>query len=151
MLAEWRETLSYVSQDPFLFHDSIRRNLLWASAKASDEEMWKMLGVAEAADLVRALPAGLDTIVGERGALLSGGERQRIALARALIRKPSFLLLDEATSAIDLTSERRILGRLRALEPRPAILMIAHRGESLALCDRLVEMGTESLREDSGQ
>jgi ATP-binding cassette subfamily C protein len=103
--------------------------------------MWDVLDLAEAASLVRALPAGLDAIVGERGALLSGGERQRIALARALVRKPSFLLLDEATSAIDLTSERRILNRLRELEPRPAILIIAHRGESLALCDRIIEMG----------
>lgn len=139
-LAAWRQALSYVSQDPFLFHDSIRRNLLWARPEASAAEMWDMLDLAEAADLVRALPDGLDAIVGERGALLSGGERQRIALARALIRKPSFLLLDEATSAIDLASEQRILKRLRALEPCPAILMIAHRRESLASCNRVVEV-----------
>jgi ATP-binding cassette subfamily C protein len=140
VLATWRESLSYVSQDPFLFHDSIQRNLLWARPDASDEDMWQALELADANRLVRNLPGGLDAVVGERGTLLSGGERQRIALARALIRKPSFLLLDEATSAIDLKSEGRILERLRGLDPRPAILIIAHRGESLALCDRVIEM-----------
>ncbi|HMI40541.1 MAG TPA: ABC transporter ATP-binding protein [Sphingomicrobium sp.] len=139
-LGAWRASLGYVSQDPFLFHDSIRRNLLWARPEASDDDMWEALELADADRLVRQLPAGLDSVVGERGALLSGGERQRIALARALIRRPSFLLLDEASSAIDLASERRILGRLRALSPRPAILIIAHRGESLGLCDHVIEL-----------
>lgn len=140
LLDGWREGLSYVSQDPFLFHDSIRRNLLWARPGASDEDMWQVLELADADRVVRNLPGGLDAVVGERGTLLSGGERQRIALARALIRKPSFLLLDEATSAIDLKSEGRILDRLRGLTPRPAMLIIAHRSESLALCDRVIEM-----------
>jgi len=139
-LGAWREALSYVSQDPFLFHDSIRRNLLWARPDASDEDIWAALELADAERLVRNLPGGLDAVVGERGTLLSGGERQRIALARALIRRPTFLLLDEATSAIDLKSEKRILERLRGLVPRPAILIITHRGESLALCDRVIEM-----------
>lgn len=139
-LSRWREGLSYVSQDPFLFHDSIQRNLAWARPEATDEEMWQAFELADAASLVRNLPDGLDAIVGERGALLSGGERQRIALARALIRKPSFLLLDEATSAIDLECERRILERLAGLNPRPAVLVIAHRRESLALCNRIIEM-----------
>jgi ATP-binding cassette subfamily C protein len=102
--------------------------------------MWQALELADADRLVRGLPSALNAVVGERGTLLSGGERQRIALARALIRKPSFLLLDEATSAIDLVTERRILERLRGLAPRPAILIIAHRTESLALCDRVIEV-----------
>ena len=140
VLAGWRETLSYVSQDPFLFHDSIRRNLQWACPDASDDEMWRVLELAGAADLIRGLGAGLDTIVGERGTLLSGGERQRIALARALIRKPGLLLLDEATSAIDLTGERLILERVRGSVPQLAILMIAHRSETLALTDRNIEL-----------
>ena len=148
ILSRWREALSYVSQDPFLFHDSIRRNLSWARPEATDEEMWEVLELADAAGLVRGLPDGLDAVVGERGALLSGGERQRIALARALIREPSFLLLDEATSAIDLASERRILERIARLEPRPAVLMIAHRGESLASCDRMIEI--RDGRRDAG-
>ena len=140
VLDSWRQALSYVAQDPFLFHDSIRMNLLWARPNASDEDMWEALILADAAPMVRLLSAGLDAIVGERGALLSGGERQRIALARALIRRPSFLVLDEATSAIDPDGEARIMAQLRNLVPRPTILMIAHRAESLALCDRTVEM-----------
>jgi ATP-binding cassette subfamily C protein len=94
------------------------------------------LAAAGAADLVRGMEKGLDTIVGERGTLMSGGERQRIA--RALLRKPRLLVLDEATSAIDVAGERAVLERLKAMQPRPTIVLIAHRRESLALCDRVL-------------
>ena len=100
--------------------------------------MWRALDIAGAADLVRRMEVGLETVVGERGTLVSGGERQRLALARAVLRAPRVLILDEATSAIDAASERAILARLQALEPRPAIILIAHRAESLALCDRVL-------------
>jgi ATP-binding cassette subfamily C protein len=137
-LEAWRNWLSYVSQDPFLFHDSIRANLLWARADAEEAELWRVLGLAGADTLVERI--GLDTVVGERGGLLSGGERQRIALARALLRRPVFLLLDEATNAIDIDSEAAILARLAADPNRPTIVMIAHRESSLALCERRVEL-----------
>jgi ATP-binding cassette subfamily C protein len=127
-----------VSQDPFLFHDSIRANLLWARADAEEAELWRVLSLAGADTLVERI--GLDTVVGERGGLLSGGERQRIALARALLRRPVFLLLDEATNAIDIDSEAAILARLAADPNRPTIVMIAHRESSLALCERRVEL-----------
>jgi ATP-binding cassette subfamily C protein len=139
-LSPWRQAMSYVSQDPFLFHDTIRRNLLWARPEASEEEIWQALALAGADGLVRRLDGQLEAIAGERGTLLSGGERQRIALARALIRKPVLLLLDEATNAIDVDGEREILRRLSDLPSRPTILMIAHREASLALCDRIVEL-----------
>lgn len=100
--------------------------------------MWQALALAGAADLVRRMRRGLDTVVGERGTLVSGGERQRLALARSILRHPRLLVLDEATSAIDVASERDILQRLRALAPRPAIVVIAHRAESLALCERVL-------------
>jgi ATP-binding cassette subfamily C protein len=147
-LAAWREAVSYVSQDPFLFHDTIRRNLLWARPEAEDEELWRALEAAGAANLVRRLPEKLDTLVGERGTLVSGGERQRIALARALLRHPRLLLLDEATNAIDVAGEHMILERLRAEPNRPTILIIAHREASLAECERIIELREGRLVRD---
>lgn len=137
-LTAWRGSIAYVSQDAFLSHDSVRRNLAWVNPRASEAEIWDALALAGADALVRRMEAGLDTIVGERGTLVSGGERQRLALARAILRKPRLLVLDEATSAIDVTGEHEIFARLRALALRPTIVVIAHRTESLALCDRLL-------------
>jgi ABC-type multidrug transport system fused ATPase/permease subunit len=139
-LRAWRSRIAYVAQDPFLFHDSVRRNLAWASPGVGEAEMWRALGIAEAADFVRGLPEGLDTVVGERGTLMSGGERQRIALARAVLRRPLLMILDEATNAVDPATERTIIDRLLALTPRPAIVVIAHRKDSLVRCDRMMTM-----------
>jgi ATP-binding cassette subfamily C protein len=139
-LAAWRNSIAYVAQDSFLFHDSVRRNLLWACPGASDAQVWEALAEAGADALVRRMEDGLDAVLGERGTLLSGGERQRVALARALIRKPRLLLLDEATSAIDLAGEREILERLAQAPQRATLVMIAHRAESLTFCDRIVEL-----------
>lgn len=138
-LSSWRQSISYVSQDPFLFHDTVRRNLLWTRPNASEDDLWHVLRTAGAEELVRGMPAGLDTLVGERGTLISGGERQRIALARALLRRPGLLLLDEATNAIDVAGERAILTHLLGTPERPTIVMIAHREASLSLCERLIE------------
>lgn len=147
-LPAWRDRVSYVSQDPFLFHDSVAGNLLWARPDADEEAMWRALTLAGAADLVRALPDGLRTGVGERGSRLSGGERQRVALARALIRTPALLVLDEATNAIDVAGERAVLEKLAALRPRPTIVVVAHREQSLALCERVITMDAGRVRGD---
>jgi ATP-binding cassette, subfamily C, bacterial len=139
-LAAWRGGVSYISQDPFLFHDTVRRNLAWASSEASEAQMWAALELADAADTVRRMDGGLDAIVGERGVLVSGGERQRIALARAVLRRPRLLIMDEATNAIDVDAERALVARIASLSPPPTIVLIAHRPESLAPCRRVLRL-----------
>jgi ATP-binding cassette, subfamily C, bacterial len=140
-LPAWRKTLSYVCQDQFLFHETIRRNLAWANPLASEAEMWSALAVVDSANLVAGMPHGLDTVVAERGSRFSGGQRQRISLARALLRRPRLLLLDEPTSAIDSNGEEAIFARLRSLSFSPTIVLICHRFENLGVCDRVLRFG----------
>lgn len=136
----WRDRIAYVPQDPFLLHDTVRRNLLSSDPEASEARLWEALAIAGADDLVRSLPRGLDTLVGERGARVSGGERQRLALASAILRRPELFILDEATSAVDVRTEDEILARLRAAYPRAMIVIIAHRAESLSRCDQVLTL-----------
>jgi len=138
--AQWRRGLAYVPQDPFLFHESIRLNLSWANPRADEIDMWRVLAIVGADGLVRQMERGLDSIVGERGALVSGGERQRIALARALLRVPRLIILDEATSALDGESEAAIVDQLSRLEPPTTIVLIAQRTENLSACDRVIRL-----------
>ena len=102
--------------------------------------MWAALELADAAVVVRRMEHGLDSVVGERGMLVSGGERQRIAIARAVLRRPRLLILDEAASAIDVAAERALMARIAAGSPALTIVMIAHRPESLALCDYVLRL-----------
>src|SRR5690606_22323415 len=104
-LADLRANIAVVSQDPFLFNDTIYNNLLLGRAGATRAEVEQAAREASAHDFILSLPSGYDTIVGERGASLSGGQRQRIALARAFLRNAPLLILDEATSALDSESE----------------------------------------------
>ncbi len=148
----WRAGIGLVPQDPFLFHDTLRANLLWARPDATDDELWAVLETAAAGDFVRRLPDGLDTLVGDRGTRLSGGERQRVALARALLRRPDLLVLDEATSSLDNTNERAIRAALARLHGETTMLVIAHRLSTVSHADaivvidagRIVETGTWS-------
>ena len=136
----WGGAVAYVPQDGFMFHDTVRRNLDWGDDTIGEAAMHAAIGQAGAAEIVARMPAGLDSIVGERGALLSGGERQRLAIARALLRKPRLLILDEATNAIDEAGEAALLDRLAAIDPRPTILIVAHRDSSLRRCDALIRV-----------
>ncbi|HYH18763.1 MAG TPA: ABC transporter ATP-binding protein [Azospirillum sp.] len=134
----WRRRVGYVPQDSFLFHDTIRANLAMAAPDAGEPALWQALERAAAADFVRALADGLDTVVGERGSRLSGGERQRLALARALVRCPDLLILDEATSALDAESERHVLAALDRLRHELAVIVVAHRASTVRDADTVI-------------
>ncbi|GAA4805382.1 ABC transporter ATP-binding protein [Nocardioides caeni] len=133
-----RATVGMVTQDGHLFHDSIRDNLLLARPEASEEDIWQALRRARLIDLVRALPDGLDTVVGERGYRLSGGERQRLTIARLLLKEPRVVILDEATASLDSTSEAAVQAALNeALAGRTA-LVIAHRLSTIRAADQIL-------------
>jgi ATP-binding cassette, subfamily C, bacterial len=131
----WRRSIAYVQQDSFLFHDSILANLLWANPDASMADIKQAL-LQAAADFVFSLPKGLDSIVGDAGQKLSGGERQRIALARALLVKPSLLVLDEATSALDRDNEALVHKALAELRGAMTIVIIGHRHRDSDMADQ---------------
>lgn len=147
-----RDTVSVVTQEAHLFHDTIRANLLYAAPSATDAEMKAALRAARVWDLLERLPAGLDTVVGDRGHRLSGGEKQRIAIARLLLKGPRLVVLDEATAHLDSESEVAVQRALdTALEGRTS-LVIAHRLSTVRHADvilvleagRIVERGTHA-------
>jgi ATP-binding cassette subfamily B protein len=150
--ASLRDTVSVVTQDAHLFHDTIRANLLYAAPSATDVEIESALRAARIWDLVERLPSGLDTVVGDRGHRLSGGEKQRIAIARLLLKGPRLVVLDEATAHLDSESEVAVQRALdTALEGRTS-LVIAHRLSTVRNADvilvlergRIVERGTHA-------
>jgi len=151
-LESLRDTIGVVTQDSHLFHDTIAENLRYARPGATEEQMWEALRAAQVGDLVRSLPDGLETVVGERGYRFSGGEKQRIAIARLLLKRPSIVILDEATAHLDSESEAAVQRALTvALEGRTA-LVIAHRLSTVRAADqilvldegRIVERGKHS-------
>ena len=137
-LLSFRKTISYVSQDPFLFNTSIRQNLLFMQPHATEKELWDALNFAAADRFVKQLPNGLDTKIGDRGIRLSGGERQRLVLARAILRKPSILVLDEATSSLDTQNEAEIQEALEKIRGKMTIIIIAHRLSTIRHADQIV-------------
>lgn len=134
----WARSVAYVPQDPQLLHDTLRANLLRARRAATEDELWKALRQADAAEFVEALPEGLETVAADRGMRLSGGQRQRVVLARALLRKPALLLLDEATSQLDADSELRVLATLRSVAKRATVVAVTHREAILEAADQVV-------------
>ncbi len=141
----WRRSVGTMAQEAFLFHASIRENLAWSRPGASDEAMLETLRLAGLSEWMAALPRGLDTVVGDRGASLSGGERQRLALARLLLRAPRLILLDEPASALDAGNEERILATIAGLKGRSTILLVTHRPEAIGAADRHVTLADGRL------
>jgi ATP-binding cassette subfamily B protein len=158
-LESLRRHIGIVFQDTFLFHASIRENLLYARPDATDDELIAAARAAYLHDFIDALPENYDTIVGERGHRLSGGEKQRVALARVILKDPRIMLLDEATSNLDSVSEQLIQAALRPLFAGRTSIVIAHRLSTILAADailvldqgRLVEHGThDELLEREG-
>ncbi|MDE8702149.1 ABC transporter ATP-binding protein [Adlercreutzia equolifaciens] len=154
-----REAIGIVQQDVYLFGGTVRENIAYGRADATDEEIEQAARAANAYDFIMELPQGFDTLVGERGARLSGGQKQRIAIARVFLRNPHILILDEATSALDNESEHAVQESLAALSRGRTTLIIAHRlstirnAQLIAVVDegRVVELGShEELLAEGG-
>ena len=147
-----RDRIGVVSQEAHMFHDTIRQNLLYAKPAATEDELWSAVDAAQIGELVRSLPDGLDTLVGDRGYRLSGGEKARLAIARLLLKAPEIVILDEATAHLDSESEAAVQRALATALAGRTSLVIAHRLSTIQNADkvlvvedgRIVEQGTHS-------
>jgi len=137
-LTSLRGAIGLISQDPFLFSDTVRANIAFGVADATDEEVEAAARAAQAHEFIERLPDGYDTVIGERGITLSGGQRQRVAIARALLVDPRILILDDATASVDATTEAKIRTGLRGAMEGRTTLIIAHRLSTIALADEIV-------------
>ena len=150
--AELRDNIGVVTQDSHLFHDSIKNNLLYAKANATDDQIWKALESAQIVDFVKSLPDKLETVVGDRGYRLSGGEKQRIAIARVFLKQPRIVILDEATAHLDNENEAAVQEALSTVLQGRTSVVIAHRlstiinAEQIAVIKdgRLISIGKHS-------
>lgn len=137
-LDDIRRTVGMVTQDPFLFSDTVRANICFGRPEATDAEVERAARMAQADTFIRALPEGYDTVVGERGFTLSGGQRQRVAIARAILVDPRILVLDEATASVDASTEREISRALANVMEGRTTIIIAHRLSTISLADEIV-------------
>ena len=147
--ADWdprslRARMAIVPQNPFLFTGTIRENVAYGCAAASDSAVWEALDQA-GAGFVSLLPGGLDSVIGELGALLSGGQRQRLVIARALVRRPDLLILDEPTNHLDDHGIELLMESLRELPYRPAVILISHEPRVLRHVSRALRLAGGKL------
>jgi ATP-binding cassette, subfamily B, bacterial MsbA len=143
----WHRATALVEQDAFLFHGTLRENILYGCEAVTEGALSNALAAAHLTDVVAALPDGLETLVGERGAMVSGGQRQRIAIARAVIRNPSILILDEATSHLDSVSERLVQQALQNASRGRTTIVIAHRLSTIRDADLLIVLENGRIAE----
>ena len=146
-LESLRSHIGIVQQDVFLFDGSIRENIAYGKLGATDEELWDAARRAQLEDVIRALPEGLDTLIGERGVKLSGGQKQRLSIARMFLKNPPILILDEATSALDTETEAAIQQALAELSHGRTTLVIAHRLATIKNADRIIVVAEQGIAE----
>jgi ATP-binding cassette subfamily B protein len=146
-LASLRREIGIVQQDVFLFSGSIRENIAYGRLDASDEEILEAARRARLEEVIAGLPAGIDTVIGERGVKLSGGQKQRLAIARMFLKNPPILILDEATSALDTETERAIQQSLAELAEGRTTLVIAHRLATIQNADRIIVVDENGVSE----
>jgi ATP-binding cassette subfamily C protein CydD len=149
---EWLQQIGWISQNPYLFHTTIKENILLAKENATDNQLQSAIKSAKLEKVIKSLPNGLDTIIGERGTGLSGGEAQRVALARAFLKDAPILILDEPTANLDPTTEMEMIESLNLLTKNKTVLMIAHRLNTIKQADnilvyskgKIIESGTHN-------
>ncbi|NTU29925.1 ABC transporter ATP-binding protein [Brevibacillus sp. HB1.1] len=146
-LASLRSQIGIVQQDVFLFSGTIRENIMYGKLNASEEEIWEAARLAKLEEFIRSQPAGLETIIGERGVKLSGGQKQRLAIARMFLKNPPILILDEATSALDTETEAAIQQSLQELSKGRTTLVIAHRLATIKNADRIIVVTEQGITE----
>ncbi|MGG4454439.1 ABC transporter ATP-binding protein [Brevibacillus porteri] len=146
-LASLRSQIGIVQQDVFLFSGTIRENITYGKLNASEEEIWEAARLAKLEEFIRSQPAGLETIIGERGVKLSGGQKQRLAIARMFLKNPPILILDEATSALDTETEAAIQQSLQELSKGRTTLVIAHRLATIKNADRIIVVTEQGITE----
>lgn len=148
----WARIVGYVPQSVFLIDDTIRNNVAFGLRDVDDSDIWKALEQAQLKAFVETLPAGLDTIVGDRGIKFSGGQRQRVAIARALFNKPEILILDEATAALDNETEKAVMESIDALQGQITMVIVAHRLTTIHNCDSIYEVKEgKAIRRDKSE
>ncbi len=143
-----RSQVSVVSQDPYLFDDTVMNNILMGNLNASEEEVYKAAEQAQCVEFIDKLPKGYNTIVGEKATRLSGGQRQRLAIARAFLKDSAIIVLDEATSALDAESEQKVQSALAELVKGKTVLIIAHRFSSIKIANRILVFNEGKVVDD---
>jgi len=146
-LQSLRQSIAIVLQDVFLFHGSVRENILFGKPEATEDEMVEAARVANAHDFIMALPDGYNTLIGERGVKLSGGQKQRLSIARAVLKDAPILILDEATSSVDTETELLIQQALERLMQGRTTIIIAHRLSTVARADNIIVLEDSRIRE----
>lgn len=146
-LQNLRKHIGIVQQDVFLFSGTIRDNIAYGDLHATDQQIWEAARRASLDELIRSLPDGMETVIGERGVKLSGGQKQRLSIARMFLKNPPILILDEATSALDTETEAQIQKSLAELSVGRTTLVIAHRLTTIQSADRIIVVNSEGIAE----